>query len=241
MRAAKQGLHTSGAETICTDLEQANATAQAYLLRAINHEHGSPDDLNIRIAEIRDEVRIVDRLRVEAIECQNPAQAKRWMHTQLNDLPAAAQAIEMLYTLRRLRGAALVDAHSGQRLDPDQRRGVRASTFGSAAPSGTSDTGSTSSASDTGSAGKDYHHEALTLASKVAACPHIVAELCISDDPAYTTGYLARGGVYYRIPNAKALGHPSGGRVFLIDAATNPQQRVQDAITFLEHQAVLVR
>ncbi len=230
MRASKQGVHTSGAETICTDLEQANAIAQAYLLRAINHPHGSPDDFHLKITQIHDQVRFVPRLQVEEISCADQAQAQQWMLQQLADLPAAPTAIEMLYALRRLRGAALVDANTGQRLDPDPQRGVRASTFGSAQADQPAHPGS-----------KQYHSEALTLASKVAACPHMVAELCISDDPTYTTGYLARGGVYFRIPHAKAFGHPSGGRVFIIDGGNNPQQRAEEARAFLEQQAVMVQ
>ena len=57
--------------------------------------------------------------------------------------------------------------------------------------------------------------EALVLATKVQSCPGIVGELCWSDDPDYTVGYVACNGIYHRIPNMKEMGNPIGGRVFL--------------------------
>ena len=45
--------------------------------------------------------------------------------------------------------------------------------------------------------------EALVLASKVQSAEGIVGELCWSDDPDYTVGYVACNGIYHRIPNMK--------------------------------------
>ena len=46
--------------------------------------------------------------------------------------------------------------------------------------------------------------EALMLASKAASWPDVIAEVCISDDPDYTTGYIASKELgYLRIPNIK--------------------------------------
>ncbi len=113
---------------------------------------------------------------------------------------------------RVMRGAVLADAETGERLEPDRARGVRVSRF-------------------------DYHPavrdavgqalrkaglahfrvgEALAVASKVAAAPGAVAELCWSDDPAYTWGYVAAPVLgYVRLP-LKSDGDPKGGRVFFL-------------------------
>jgi 6-carboxyhexanoate--CoA ligase len=59
--------------------------------------------------------------------------------------------------------------------------------------------------------------EAVILASKVASCNDVVAEVCISDDPDYTNGYIAsRTFGYLRIPNIKNPGELHGGRVFFL-------------------------
>ena len=51
-----------------------------------------------------------------------------------------------------------------------------------------------------------HMREALVLATKVQSCPGIVGELCWSDDPDYTVGYVACNGIYHRIPNMKEMG-----------------------------------
>jgi 6-carboxyhexanoate--CoA ligase len=62
--------------------------------------------------------------------------------------------------------------------------------------------------------------EALALATKVAHAPGVIAELCWSDDPDYTAGYVAslRQG-YVRFPHLKELGDQRGGRVIFVDPA----------------------
>ncbi len=86
-----------------------------------------------------------------------------------------------------MRGAMIIDAVSGERLEPDHERGIRASRFDW-----------TDEALDTmtkklAAIGLTHFrtHEALALATKVAHAPGIIAELCWSDDPDYTAGYVA--------------------------------------------------
>lgn len=46
--------------------------------------------------------------------------------------------------------------------------------------------------------------------------PHIIAEICIFDDPDYVTGYVASKQTgYVRITKLKEIGNPDGGRIFL--------------------------
>jgi len=80
--------------------------------------------------------------------------------------------------------------------------------------------------------------EALILASKGASCPSVIVEVCISDDPDYTTGYISSKKLgYLRIPNIKKLGEMYGGRVVFIkeDAA------VERLVGYLEKTPVIIK
>ena len=85
---------------------------------------------------------------------------------------------------------------------------------------------------------KNHFEEALVLATKVANQPNIVAELCISDDPDYVTGYIASKKFgYVRITTLKEMGSPQGGRLFLFRG--NDRER-EECIRYLQEQRVLV-
>ena len=93
-------------------------------------------------------------------------------------IDVGCQLSSLLAQAREKRGALLVDAHSFTRLEKDPERGVRASCMDFQ--------GTYRSVSK-----KEHFLEALILASKVAHAPGICAELCVSDDPDYVTGYVA--------------------------------------------------
>jgi 6-carboxyhexanoate--CoA ligase len=64
-----------------------------------------------------------------------------------------------------------------------------------------------------------------------------LAELCISDNPDYTTGYVAlRKYGYIRIPHIKRKGRKNGGRVFFIEEHTDRDS----VIEYLEKTPVLI-
>ena len=83
----------------------------------------------------------------------------------------------------------------------------------------------------------DHMREALVLASKVQSGEGIVGELCWSDDPDYTVGYVACNGTYHRIPNMKELGSAIGGRVFFVRSDIDRDS----VIEYLEKTPVLVQ
>jgi len=57
------------------------------------------------------------------------------------------------------------------------------------------------------------------LATKVSETPGLIAELCISDDPSYVTGYVASARTgYQRITPVKTDGDSAGGRVWFVDS-----------------------
>ena len=130
-------------------------------------------------------------------------------------------------------GAALILSESGRRADPDKVRGIRVSRLG------------ITEGAERGLARKLARKgintaivkEAIILASKVASCRGVIAELCVSDDPDYTTGYVAsRIYGYVRIPHIKPKGSLSGGRVFFVDEMAD----AKSIIEYLEKRPVLV-
>lgn len=81
---------------------------------------------------------------------------------------------------------------------------------------------------------KNHFQEAIVLASKVVSAPHILAEICMSDDPDYVTGYVAALSIgYRRITKLKAPGSPDGGRIFLY---RGPKAEVAETIRYLENR-----
>lgn len=143
---------------------------------------------------------------------------------------------EMISMLHRAwehdRGAAVVDAETGERLDGLGMRGVRCSCMDC------EDTCAYEAQMGAKGLGGEHPREALILASKVAAAPGTVAELCWSDDPFYVTGYVGSPKFGYgRITVMKEKGDPIGGRVFFVKHGMDMDRYVE----YMQHQTVLVR
>lgn len=105
----------------------------------------------------------------------------------------------------------------GERLEPDKYRGIRASRMD------ITEEASAELARSIKEAGLSLYYayisEALVLATKVASVNGTIAELCWSDDPSYTAGYVASKRIgYVRIPHLKPEGDSRGGRVFFVDS-----------------------
>ena len=223
MRAAKGGLHVSGAERIVPQSRIA-ATLSALAKRALGHERGTPDSINLKVAAIKDVLRI-KALKVSAHETASVAQAWEKAEELLATagVPRPTRVRELFRETYSMRGAMLVDADTLERLEPDRARGVRATEMD----------GDPSPRADV----KNHFAEALTLASKVLSAPGIVAELCVSDDPGYTTGYVAVKGVYHRLTNLKEKGEALGGRIFFYRGR---REAAGETIRYLEETPVIV-
>lgn len=222
MRACANGNHISGAERI-VPRELLPATTRALTNRALTHPNGTPDFLNVSVTEITEEIVHVPALKVVEVASTSVADTRSYLDHFFAERGLNPVALELLRTVTGLRGAMLIDARTGAHLSPDPNRGVRVSAM--------------DHAESTTSSQKDYFSEAMALASKVASHPHILAELCISDDPQYTTGYLAHEGTYYRLSHCKEPGERLGTRVFLYDG---PADEVTATIDYLENTPVLV-
>lgn len=221
------GRHISGAERIVeeSDLE---SVAASLIHRALHHSKGKSDFINIRIDAVSDnDIMYVDCLDIEehttkSVESSH-ALAKEILQSVVSHKAVENSFIELEKLPDNMRGAILMDAQSGLRLDANHLRGVRVSHM---------------DASGLETRSMNVHmREALVLATKVQSCPGIVGELCWSDDPDYTVGYVACGGVYHRIPHMKKMGNPIGGRVFFVDS----NEPIQEIVDYLENTTVLVR
>ena len=66
----------------------------------------------------------------------------------------------------------------------------------------------------------------------------MVAEICISDDPNYVTGYVASQKMgYVRIMKMKEMNDENGGRIFLFDSR---KASAEECIQYLQEKKVLV-
>jgi len=229
MRAARGGshenggTHISGAEKIVPE-EKIPATLESLYFRAQKHELGRPDFINIAIERLAAQyIQEVTALPVYTVRCRDYLEGRKLAKKILTLTGIKIQIIkEGFHHLihggtgsgKNMRGAILMDYSTGCRAEPDQDRGIRASRM-DYRPEAAQDL---SVVLDKFGLNNDHVREALCLATKVANVPGIVAELCWSDDPGYTAGYVAAANLgYVRFPYLKEKGSRRGGRIFFID------------------------
>ncbi len=219
MRAEKDGKHISGAERITEDIMPA---AQSLIERALSHEKGKPDFINISLEELKTPIKKVTSLPLILTNVRDFSEGRALAKELLLDIGIPLFCIEKAITLlesgaaggESMRGAMIMNMR-GERLEPDKHRGIRASRMD------ITEEAAEELAYSIEEAGLmqyyPYISEALVLATKVASVKGTIAELCWSDDPSYTAGYVASKKGYVRIPHLKSPGNPLGGRVFFVN------------------------
>ncbi len=229
MRASQEAAHISGAENIVTE-DQLQLYCSQLLQRALRHSKGKPDFINLKIEALDPaDLLVLPALPVRTIQTSTPAEGLAHVRSLLLQLglPRADEIMAIWQQSYAMRGAMLLDADTLRRLEPDPARGVRATYMDAYGPQADL------------KAGKNHYSEALVLATKVAHHPNILAELCISDDPDYVTGYVAAKEIgYVRITTLKPMGSPDGGRIFLFRGS---EAELADCVHYLQHQKVLVK
>lgn len=240
MRASKteesgKEIHISGGEGLFSKGEIIDAV-NTYIKRAMEHPRGRPERITITIEEIKESPKKIPLLNVRTLSCESPSHAKVLIRAILKEHNIKERAIEKalnhLYSCNSMRGAVLMDSMTGKRLEPDKERGVRASRLGIEKRA----LRRLERYLDKMGINTTTVKEALILASKVAACPDIIAEVCISDDPDYTTGYVASKEIgYRRIPSIKDKGDPTGGRVFFVRHGAD----IEKIIHYLEKKPII--
>jgi 6-carboxyhexanoate--CoA ligase len=220
MRAEKDGKHISGAERITDDILPA---AQSLIERALSHEKGKPDFINISLEELKTPIKKITSLPLVIAHVRNASEGRALARKLLLNIGIPLFCIEKAITLlengaaggESMRGAMIMNMR-GKRLEPDKQRGIRASRMDITEEAAAQLARSLDKAGLTQCYA--YISEALVLATKVASVKGTIAELCWSDDPSYTAGYVAsRKNGYVRIPHLKLQGNSLGGRAFFVD------------------------
>lgn len=227
MRASRNGEHISGAERIVSE-SSIPRLACALAERALGHSKGKPDFINIKV-ESAPQPLMLKALPVRTCAANTPREGWALVRDLLAEdgISRIDEIVALFKETYGMRGAMLLDVDTLERLEPDPKRGVRATFMDDAA-----------SESHGFSNGKNHYAEAIVLATKVANAPGIVGEICMSDDPDYVTGYVASKRIgYVRITCLKEKGDPAGGRIFLY---RGPRTQVCDAIDFIQGRCVLV-
>lgn len=222
MRASVREQHISGAERIVPE-DRLGDTVSALVARA-SSKGCPPEQIVITVDSLKDiapqQLRALDVVMLSGVP--GVRVGRESASRILQRLGVSVRAIEIAMTQldrgaspsgNNMRGAMVLDASTGDRLEQDRERGVRASRFD------WSDEGERKISRLLADAGLTHFRtrEALALATKVAHAPGMVAELCWSDDPDYTAGYVASLAMgYVRFPVLKRKGNGKGGRAFFV-------------------------
>ncbi|MGP1471362.1 MAG: 6-carboxyhexanoate--CoA ligase [Schwartzia sp. (in: firmicutes)] len=228
MRASKEengeSVHISGAEKILTEKELGE-NAAALIGRALHHAKGEADFINLKIeAAPKTDIRYIDALPVSTLEVATPEEGQAAIIAALAELGienGAAIMAQFRHTYA-MRGAMLLDADTLERLEPDRARHPR-HLYGRGAWGGARR-----------QRRKEPFPRGHRLGQQSGERPHILAEICMSDDPDYVAGYVAALSIgYRRITKLKAPGSPDGGRIFLY---RGPKAEVAETIRYLENR-----
>ncbi|GAB6099350.1 6-carboxyhexanoate--CoA ligase [Halanaerocella petrolearia] len=248
MRAAQggshqeDGRHISGAERIITESE-IDKQVNKLIKRARTHTQGSVDYINLTLESLnaRDIIEM-PALPITTIDVNDYKRGREEVKKLLIELRINRSIVTK--ASKRLaeganpdgdnmRGAIIMDVDTGERLEPDQYRGLRASKMDYTREAKDRLTNLLSQ----NSLNRSHLPEALALATKVVSHSDIVAELCWSDDPNYTAGYVASKEFgYCRFPYLKPSGLDKGGRIFFSRLSTD----LEKLITYLEERPVLI-
>ncbi len=242
MRASAGGKHISGAERLVPH-DKITVAVHELMTRA-EEKIRKPDDIVLHIESLGNrppkEVIALDLVTVNASDViSGRGMASRVLQTAGVSEKAAELALRHLSegaapSGGNMRGAIIMDSRSGERLEPDQERGIRAARFD------WSEDAAREIAESLTAIGLTHYRtaEALALATKVSHGPGVAAELCWSDEPDYTAGYVAsRQTGYVRFPLLKHKGETHGGRVFFVD---RNELNLNRLIDYLQTEVVLI-
>ena len=207
MRASHEDIHISGAETMC-EFEDLENYLKKYFNKAFNHENGNIDFLNLKIEKVKAPIQTLVAL---------PVVEQLAKQTGVSEY-ALNKGLEFIKNDITYTGAIILSAQTGQRLDSTEQRGIRVTqlAFKTCKCNGEI---------------SERVKDARALATCINAFEGVKAELCVSDDLHYTTGYFASPKLgYRRIFNIKEKGTRHGGRIIFVDEGIN----LNAYVSFLE-------
>jgi len=227
------GKHISGGEKIAT-LKELQNEALYLLNKAFSHTRGTPDFFQLKIETIEEPLTFIPPLKPSWNEVQSVLEGRKLAKELLLkcglDEKVIEQGICELEKNDHVRGAIIIDAQTGKRIDQRNDRGIRVSRFDW-------DKKSYNQWLNEEKVNDNIRmKEAIALASKVCSQKATVAELCWSDDPDYVTGYVASPFLgYQRISLLKEFGDERGGRIIFANV-----KELDTYLTFLEKSPVLI-
>lgn len=236
MRASREDEHISGAEGIF-EKSRIDNVVRAYIERAYSHSRGMPDRVVITIEELKEEPLLLKSMPVCTVDTKTEEEARyftgRFLYNVGVSPGAFENALSVIQSDITMRGASIMTFKTGRRLEPDAARGVRATRLGITPQAEEV----LFSIIDSYKLNRIVVSEAIVLATKVAAFKDVIAELCVSDDPDYTTGYVSSKMTgYIRVPNIKEEGDRKGGRVIFVSEDVD----VDGLIRYLENTPVVI-
>ena len=242
MRASSSGKHVSGAERIVSS-DKIDSTV-SELIRRARGKSNLPDNVVVNVESLGDaRTQLFSALDVVTLNAADLQTGRSAAKRLLRSVGVSGLAIDFAIKYisggaapsgANMRGAMIIDAETGRRLEPDPERGVRASRFDW--------TDDACDAAEQMLSKKGLTHfrtrEALALATKVVHAPGAIAELCWSDDPDYTAGYVAslKAG-YVRFPMLKQPGDERGGRAIFVDHSVLD---IEAMLSYLQNEVVLI-
>ena len=125
MRASKDKMHISGAESIVKE-DDIDEAVRLLVKRALSHPKGEADNINIKIERIdKDEIKYIKPLPVTTVDVKNPNEGFDCVKHVLNKLnindEKAKSIIGMLRNTPNMRGAILLDINTLKRLEPNKK------------------------------------------------------------------------------------------------------------------------
>jgi|SRR5699024_2641756 len=233
MRSAKNDDHISGAERITTFKNIQKHVAQ-MIDRSFNHTRGKANFVSLKIEKIEETIDTIAPIsNIREIENNSTKKTLKTIINVLSPLRLDVKVIQSMYQIiindKPISGAMIVDFYSGKRID-NKEKGIRVSRFD------WNEETKRAFIKQYPDCHSDRKLEAIALASKVQQS-QVIAEVCCSDDPHYTTGYIALNDTYIRIPNMKEMNSLNGGRIFLVDSR---HVNVSELINYLERKPVLI-
>jgi len=224
MRSSRNERHISGAEKLAP-AHSLEELAAAMVRRALRHDKGQAEQIFLTLEKV-DPAQImrlglpdIRTICVESVDEGRAAALSMLVKAGVTYHAARSAIVTMAEGAapdgESMRGAMLVDAVTGRRLGQSYLERLL----------------------QPAKLDNPHVREALVLAAKVMHAPDIVAELCWSDDPGYTAGYIASPCLgYVRFPLLKPLGECRGGRAFFVNANVDLDRLYR----YLEKQVVLI-
>lgn len=236
MRAEKDGRHVSGGERLVGTQEDMRRAVEELLKRPKEY-----DLMVITVERLYRVERVRKALTIYSYDFKEVESAHNFAVEKLKEEGVREEVARLaLELLKRgpnpkggnMRGAVLMDFQTGERLEQDRERGIRTVRMD------WKDRNLVKKLLIERGIKRQYLErllDALVLATKNLYCG-VLAELCWSDDPDYTTGYVAgRKLGYIRIKPMKEWGVPLGGRVYFVK-----KEGLEELIECLEKRPLLV-